>query len=60
MQVLVNALKVGGRLVVPVGSVAAPGVDEQKQVLWVVDKDEDGTVRGEKAMFVRFVPLVPL
>jgi protein-L-isoaspartate(D-aspartate) O-methyltransferase len=49
---LVEQLKTGGRLVVPVGAVAAC------QHLLLIQKHEDGNVTQEKIIPVRFVPLV--
>ncbi len=48
---LVEQLKPGGRMVIPVGP------PMQTQNLLVVEKDEDGTVRQRNIMPVRFVPL---
>eukprot|EP00850_Spirogloea_muscicola_P009021 SM000049S16792 [mRNA] locus=s49:671225:673023:- [translate_table: standard] len=48
-QELVDQLRPGGRMVVPVGSIF--------QDLEVVDKEPDGTVRRHSAMGVRYVPL---
>eukprot|EP00850_Spirogloea_muscicola_P012443 SM000080S22958 [mRNA] locus=s80:330642:332041:- [translate_table: standard] len=48
-QELVDQLRPGGRMVVPVGSIF--------QDLEVVDKEQDGTVRRHSAMGVRYVPL---
>ncbi len=48
---LVEQLKPGGRMVIPVGP---PG---QVQHLMIVEKDEDGAVRQRNVMPVRFVPL---
>jgi len=50
-QVLVDQLRPGGRLVVPVGG------DLWSQALTVVDKHEDGTITTREAMSVRYVPL---
>jgi protein-L-isoaspartate(D-aspartate) O-methyltransferase len=47
---LVEQLKPGGRMVIPVGPVG--GVQE----LMVVEKNPDGTVRERRQMSVRFVP----
>lgn len=49
---LVQQLKPGGRMVIPVGGAFAV------QQLMLVTKDEDGTVRSRSLMPVRFVPLV--
>jgi protein-L-isoaspartate(D-aspartate) O-methyltransferase len=48
---LIEQLKRGGRLVIPVGSAG------QNQELMVVVKGEDGVVRSERVLGVRFVPL---
>lgn len=48
---LVEQLKPGGRMVIPVGP---PG---QVQHLMVVEKEEDGSIRQRSVMPVRFVPL---
>jgi len=48
---LVEQLKPGGRMVIPVGPPLAT------QQLMVVEKDEDGEVRQRSIMPVRFVPL---
>ena len=48
---LVRQLKLGGRMVIPVGSAFAV------QDLVLVTKDEDGTVRTHSLYAVRFVPL---
>lgn len=50
-KALVQQLKRGGRMVIPVG----PQGDYQ--VLQVVDKNPDGGVRIEDLMYVRYVPL---
>jgi len=50
-EALVDQLKVGGRMVLPVG--------ERIQQLKVVEKKEDGTVETIDMMKVRFVPMVP-
>lgn len=49
--VLVEKLKPGGRMVVPVGP------HWQSQVLQVVDKDEAGKVHRRNLMAVSYVPL---
>ncbi|KAI4260889.1 MAG: hypothetical protein LQ352_000044 [Teloschistes flavicans] len=46
---LVEQLKAPGRLFIPVGT--------GSQYIWVVDKDEEGKVRREKSIGVRYVPL---
>jgi protein-L-isoaspartate(D-aspartate) O-methyltransferase len=48
---LIEQLKRGGRLVIPVGSAG------QNQELMVVVKGEDGVARSERVLGVRFVPL---
>lgn len=50
-QPLIDQLKPGGRLVIPVG--AQGGAQE----LYVIEKDARGTVTRRKALDVRFVPL---
>ena len=50
-QPLVDQLKPGGRLVIPVGAQGGA------QVLYVVEKDARGEVSRRKALDVRFVPL---
>lgn len=47
--VLVEQLRAPGRLFIPVG--------EAMQYIWVIDKDENGSVRRKKTMGVRYVPL---
>ena len=47
---LVEQLKVGGRMVIPVGP------EEHTQKLLVLEKREDGSVSREELMLVRFVP----
>ncbi|KAL6054631.1 Protein-L-isoaspartate O-methyltransferase 2 [Balamuthia mandrillaris] len=49
-EALVQQLKNGGRLVIPVG--------ESEQTLLQVDKDKNGNVTTKKIMGVRYVPLV--
>lgn len=51
-QTLVDQLKTGGRMVVPVGKQF--GI----QYLWVITKQKDGTVIKDKVLPVRFVPMV--
>lgn len=53
-QTLINKLKPGGRMVIPVG-----GQTDDYQVLQLVDKAQDGSVAITDLMPVRFVPLVP-
>jgi protein-L-isoaspartate(D-aspartate) O-methyltransferase len=48
---LVEQLKPGGRLILPLG-------DRANQTLTVVTRDEDGTVNSRTASDVRFVPLI--
>ncbi|HBA84573.1 MAG TPA: protein-L-isoaspartate O-methyltransferase [Verrucomicrobia bacterium] len=48
---LVDQLKLGGRLVIPVGAAMS------SQYLMLIRKHEDGTVSEEKIIPVRFVPL---
>lgn len=48
---LVRQLKVGGRMVIPVGSLFGT------QSLMLVEKDDSGKVRSKSLMAVRFVPL---
>jgi protein-L-isoaspartate(D-aspartate) O-methyltransferase len=50
-QPLVEQLKTGGRLVMPVGAVF------QVQQLIVLEKDNDGTLRPREVLPVRFVPI---
>lgn len=50
-QPLVEQLKPGGRLVLPIGPVGAT------QTLWVFDKDLDGDLQASNLGAVRFVPL---
>ena len=50
---LVEQLAMGGRLVAPIGSTSA-----DNQVLFLVEKDRDGTVVQRELFAVRFVPLV--
>jgi protein-L-isoaspartate(D-aspartate) O-methyltransferase len=49
-EALVEQLKPGGRMVIPVGTMA--------QDLVIVDKLLDGTVRKKIEMAVRYVPLI--
>ncbi|MFW5996996.1 MAG: protein-L-isoaspartate(D-aspartate) O-methyltransferase [Lentisphaeria bacterium] len=48
---LVEQLKTGGRMIIPVGPVT------RVQQLMLVEKEEDGTIRKHSKMPVRFVPL---
>jgi protein-L-isoaspartate(D-aspartate) O-methyltransferase len=50
-QPLVEQLKPGGRMVIPVGSAPA------SQELLVLDKDNEGRIHRRRALPVRFVPL---
>ncbi len=49
---LIEQLKPGGRMIIPVGPVFGA------QSLMLIIKDEDGTIRSRSLMPVRFVPLV--
>ena len=51
-QTLVDQLAPGGRMVLPVGA------QFLVQYLWVIEKDDQGTVTKEKILPVRFVPMV--
>lgn len=50
---LLDQLKSPGRMFIPVEDQSGFG----NQWIWVVDKDKDGSVRKEKTMGVRYVPL---
>ena len=52
-QALVDQLKPGGRMVIPVGE--SPAAQE----LLVITKGTDGAIRSRSVLPVRFVPLVP-
>jgi len=52
-QALVEQLKPGGRMVIPVGA------SQEAQQLLVIVKRADGTVERKSVLAVRFVPLVP-
>ncbi len=52
-QALVDQLKTGGRMVIPVGA------SQEAQQLLLVVKRPDGTVERKSVLAVRFVPLVP-
>jgi len=52
-QALVDQLKPGGRMVIPVGE--SPTAQE----LLVITKDADGGIQSRSVLPVRFVPLVP-
>jgi len=49
-QPLINQLKAGGRLVVPIGT--------RQQELKVFTKNKDGTIQSKNIIPVRFVPMV--
>ena len=49
-QPLIDQLKTGGRLVVPVGT--------RRQELKVITKNDDGTIQSKNIIPVRFVPMV--
>ena len=51
-QALVDQLAPGGRMILPVGA------QFLVQYLWVIEKDDQGTVTKEKILPVRFVPMV--
>ena len=51
-QTLVEQLAPGGRMILPVGA------QFLVQYLWVIEKDDQGTVAKEKILPVRFVPMV--
>ena len=53
-QPLIDQLRVGGRLVMPVGD------QREEQILIRATKHADGTIEQEKLTYVRFVPLVGL
>ncbi len=50
---LIEQLKPGGRMVVPVGSVRV-----DNQLLFRIEKDRDGTIAQHELFGVRFVPLI--
>lgn len=50
---LVEQLKPGGRMVIPVGGAG------ETQYLKVIEKSSDGTINDKRVLPVRFVPLVP-
>lgn len=50
---LLDQLKSPGRMFIPVEDQSGYG----NQSIWVVDKDEQGSIRKEKTMGVRYVPL---
>jgi protein-L-isoaspartate(D-aspartate) O-methyltransferase len=50
--VLLEQLKRGGRMVIPLGSSKGP------QILTRIDKDQDGTITQQPLLLVRFVPFV--
>ena len=51
-QELLDQLAPGGRMILPVGA------QFSVQYLWVIEKDDQGTVTKEKILPVRFVPMV--
>ena len=51
-QPLIEQLKAGGRMVIPVGA------DGYTQELLVIEKNEDGSVKETKTIPVRFVPFL--
>ena len=51
-QELIDQLAPGGRMILPVGA------QFLVQYLWVIEKDDQGTVTKEKILPVRFVPMV--
>ena len=50
--VLINQLKKGGRMIIPVGQT------NKEQHLWLIKKNINGIVKKEKILPVRFVPMV--
>ena len=50
--VLINQLKKGGRMIIPVGQT------NSMQHLWLIKKNINGIVKKEKILPVRFVPMV--
>jgi protein-L-isoaspartate(D-aspartate) O-methyltransferase len=52
-EALVDQLKPGGRMVIPVGA------SQEAQQLLVIEKRADGSVERKSVLPVRFVPLVP-
>ena len=50
--VLINQLKKGGRMIIPVGETSS------EQHLWLIEKNINGKVTKEKILPVRFVPMV--
>ena len=50
--VLIDQLKKGGRMIIPVGQTSS------EQHLWLIEKDNNGKVTKEKILPVRFVPMV--
>ena len=51
-QALLDQLRTGGRMVVPIGK--QHGI----QYLWFITKQKDGTIVKDKVLPVRFVPMV--
>ena len=51
-QTLIDQLAPGGRMILPVGA------QFLVQYLWVIEKDDQGTITKEKILPVRFVPMV--
>ena len=49
---LVEQLKNGGKMIIPFGD------NSLSQYLWFVEKDENGNIKKEKVLPVRFVPMV--
>ena len=45
-------LKNGGKMIIPFGD------NSLSQYLWIVEKDENGNIKKEKVLPVRFVPMV--
>eukprot|EP01100_Stratorugosa_tubuloviscum_P016071 TRINITY_DN994_c1_g3_i1.p1 TRINITY_DN994_c1_g3~~TRINITY_DN994_c1_g3_i1.p1 ORF type:complete len:238 (-),score=120.16 TRINITY_DN994_c1_g3_i1:200-862(-) len=51
-QALINQLKSGGRLIIPVGA------QTEDQYLLQIDKNQDGSIEQKRLLGVRYVPLV--
>ena len=49
---LVEQLKNGGKMIIPFGD------NSLSQYLWIVEKDENGNIKKEKVLPVRFVPMI--